>query len=242
MHKFLCEVLLGSKPANIGELAYIKGLEENTIYALIRGSDAPHPFLDKLASCVWTAVQALKAAAAATPDELHDKFKLDSKFTLEFSGLETFYDGLSGLVGLPEVPISNSMHREHCESADSLVEFITSNYKISTTPRIEWYFVVDPFGPNGIDTYPAEDPATLSPERHRRPVPPAQFKAERDGINAKLEAVDTGSLVDEEFHGARLCIHSRDLNWGLHHALTLHASLSSPKCEFLRGQTQDHVL
>ena len=36
------------------------------------------------------------------------------------------------------------MKMEHCQSADSNIYFVSSNYKTSTKPEIEWYFVVDP--------------------------------------------------------------------------------------------------
>lgn len=35
------------------------------------------------------------------------------------------------------------MHAEHCTKACSDVEFTSSNYAITTTPRREWAFVVD---------------------------------------------------------------------------------------------------
>jgi hypothetical protein len=48
------------------------------------------------------------------------------------------------LAGWPDLrDVLRVMTAEHCESFDSDQEFITSNYKVKTTPRREWRIVVN---------------------------------------------------------------------------------------------------
>lgn len=69
------------------------------------------------------------------------KTKHDSKFSglLAFGSFESFLHGLEGLVGKPDRELLVAMKREH----DSDQEFTSSNYKVKTTPRLEFQFVFD---------------------------------------------------------------------------------------------------
>ncbi len=45
--------------------------------------------------------------------------------------------------GTPSLKFEPAMEREHCNSKDSLKEFKTGNYNITTWPKREWLFVVN---------------------------------------------------------------------------------------------------
>lgn len=75
---------------------------------------------------------------------LTSKFLHDSRTSeLEACGSP---EGLQHLVGATREKMLEAMWREHCEQADSDLEWKTHDYAISTTPRKEWAFVVDPEG------------------------------------------------------------------------------------------------
>jgi hypothetical protein len=44
--------------------------------------------------------------------------------------------------GTPSLKFEPAMEREHCSSKDSLKEFKTGNYSITTFPKREWLFAV----------------------------------------------------------------------------------------------------
>jgi hypothetical protein len=44
---------------------------------------------------------------------------------------------------MPHLNFKNAMRQEHCERAGCNVEFTTGNYKITTTPRQEWQYIVE---------------------------------------------------------------------------------------------------
>ena len=64
-----------------------------------------------------------------------------SGFDLEYAGLKNFFGGLEAVVGAPNPNVLSGMRREHCNEVDSIEPFITPNYKMQTTTRIEWWFV-----------------------------------------------------------------------------------------------------
>jgi hypothetical protein len=56
------------------------------------------------------------------------------------------------------------MEQDHCDSADSDIDFSTSNYQLTTISRIEWRFVVSPeMGP------PERGSEAVWPTEHRTP-------------------------------------------------------------------------
>ena len=66
-------------------------------------------------------------------------------FKAKFGKLEQFYKGLDWHLGLPNPNVMRAMQDEHTKKADSLVVFSTHNYGLtSTTPAVEWEFVVNP--------------------------------------------------------------------------------------------------
>jgi hypothetical protein len=72
-----------------------------------------------------------------------------SKFGGELKGgpLDDFYKGVTGVCGEPDADIEEGMRREHTERPDSIVEFSTPNYGVTTTPSKEWALVLE--GGNG---------------------------------------------------------------------------------------------
>ena len=59
-----------------------------------------------------------------------------------------FYGGLESLIGECRKDLMQAMQDEHCTVKDgygaSDTEFQTSSYRVTTTPRAEWLFVVEP--------------------------------------------------------------------------------------------------
>ena len=58
--------------------------------------------------------------------------------------MSRFYAGLEGIVGSPYPKVEAGMSRDHCDESDANKPFRTTNYRVQTTSRTEWYFVVDP--------------------------------------------------------------------------------------------------
>ena len=73
----------------------------------------------------------------------HNKFA-ESTFELAFSDLSDFFGGLENLVGSPNPEIETGLKDEHLMKADSIRHFSTSNYNMTTSSLVEWWFVADP--------------------------------------------------------------------------------------------------
>ena len=94
---------------------------------------------------LWPKLLSLANLGAATAGELHQKFVDEAQgFDLEYAGLKSFFGGLEAVVGAPSPKVLEGMKADHCTSADSIFPFDTPNYKMTTTSRIEWWFVVHP--------------------------------------------------------------------------------------------------
>ena len=121
--------------------------------------------LDTLADALWPKIQLLAQRGAATATELHNKFMDEGMgFDLEYLGLKSFFAGLEAVVGAPSPQVLEGMRRDHCENEDSTIPFDTPNYKMVTTSKIEWWFVVDPergLKEMRLESWPAERPDTL---------------------------------------------------------------------------------
>ena len=89
----------------------------------------------------------VESAADASALEQNSKFSTDTDaIKASFAALEQFYDGPEKLIGSPNPKAKEGMRREHCERRNADMRHTTPNYKITTSPRIEYYFVVDPHG------------------------------------------------------------------------------------------------
>jgi hypothetical protein len=89
--------------------------------------------------------------------EQNSKFSMDSDaLKASFAKLEQFYDGPEHLIGTPNPKALEGIRREHCDRKNADTLHTTPNYNISTSPQIEYYFVVDPQGymVNGFPGYP----------------------------------------------------------------------------------------
>eukprot|EP00900_Chrysochromulina_parva_P005049 jgi/Chrpa1/14545/Chrysochromulina_OHIO_Genome00023339-RA len=101
--------------------------------------------LQALATELLPKLQELARSDSSTGAELHDKFvQQGDAFTLQFGSLNTFFGGLEAKIGPPNRNIGQAMERDHLHSEDSSDEFTTSNYMMTTTPQIEWWFVAAP--------------------------------------------------------------------------------------------------
>ena len=168
---------------------------------LLRDGDLLHHIGDE----IWRGAQALHSAAAATATELHSKFCQDAAaFTLSFSGLSTFFGGLEGLIGPPNPRLMEAMAREHLDETDSRREYTTSNYSVTTTSEIEWWFVNeahDGLAKLGLKAWPTEARSMGQP---RRPTPLAELEKERQRLNQKLDGTNTAPLGVPELVAARM--------------------------------------
>ena len=59
-------------------------------------------------------------------------------------GVRTFNERIEELLGPPHSRVLETMLQEHCEASDSSAPFTAPSYRITTTSKIEWWFVVDP--------------------------------------------------------------------------------------------------
>jgi hypothetical protein len=126
-----------------------------------------------------------------------------------------------------------AMEREHCDSTDSQFAFSTSNYGMTTTSEIEWWFVADP--ERGLrrlrltDGWPQEEKLkTRNPQHMRRPLPLRDLQGGRHNANAQLRVLASNGaheeLAEAEMIAARLytvralCMRMR-MCMGLHYAV-----------------------
>jgi len=71
-----------------------------------------------------------------------------SGFSMVGGSVGEFYSGLVGRLGQgPSLKFFEAMKMEHCQRRDSHEQFVTSNYKLSTTPALEWGYAVDGLKP-----------------------------------------------------------------------------------------------
>jgi WD40 repeat protein len=79
----------------------------------------------------------IEADMKADPSKFNDFYKMAC------GTITDFHKGLTGRVGMPHLNFKNAMRQEHCERAGCDVQFTTGNYKITTTPRQEWQYIVE---------------------------------------------------------------------------------------------------
>lgn len=202
---------LGANATGEQQLAYIRTIGRSdgrrgqshgrdALLQLLRDSKV----LEVLADELWEGATELASAAATTATELRNKFVQDDEaFTISYGGVDTFFGGLERLIGPPSPQLLETMTHEHTRSADSQVIFKTSNYGVSTTSEIEWYFVNDPedgLSTLGIKSWPAE---MVEQCQMRKPMRLSSFEAKRSQIDTALEAIDQFPMRKEELIGAR---------------------------------------
>ena len=114
--------------------------------------------------------------------------------------MSTFYGGLEAAIGAPDPMINSAMEREHTHGPDAADTFTTSNYLVSTTPRIEWQFVAEP---EQLAEWPVEQ-SVPPPPVPRSPLSKPQLLQALRRKNAELEAMRADQLLLEEVLAARL--------------------------------------
>ena len=166
------------------------------------------PMVEAMIDLVWQKVETLQSAGAATNSEIQSKFV--GAIELSYSGLDTFFGGLEGVIGAPSPKLLEAMAADHTigHGTESTDEFETSNYGIRTTSKVEWMLVVeDRASPDqlGLERWPEESPDMLpdrSKCRQRRPL--GELVGAAEPRNVKLEAADQPRLVNEEIIAANL--------------------------------------
>jgi hypothetical protein len=96
--------------------------------------------------------------------------------------------GLEGLIGAPSPQSEAAVEEEHTRGADAHNRFFTPNYRINTTPLIEWSFVARPERPPPDEAGGAwpDEKTTLAPKLRRKPM----SLHGRDGLVARLTALN----------------------------------------------------
>ena len=92
------------------------------------------------------------------------------------------------------------MEREHISSADSSDIFTTVNYVVTTSPSLEWLFVVEP---ERSISWPVEQ-ALLDTSKRRRPMPIREQHRRLAKANAALRDLSEPILIPPEGIAARL--------------------------------------
>ena len=190
-------LLGGARPFN--ELQAVRSLASSTEAALVDRLRAGG-IAEALAKIIHPELQRL-TEGASTGGELHGKFVQESKLSpMKYGDLSTFFAGLEGKIGAPEPQVRSAMECEHTSSADSDVEFTPTNYLVTTTPRKEWTFTVEP---EKCDVWPTEQRAIDSAQK-RKPMLLPELRRKLDEVNAQLELLKEVKLMLEEAFGARL--------------------------------------
>ena len=191
------------------ELAFFRAFSHegsrDLLLTLLTNADIATILADEL----WPRFVALAQPGAASAGELHAKFVEEgSGFDLEYAGLKNFFGGLEAVVGAPNPNVLSGMRREHCNEVDSIEPFITPNYKMQTTTRIEWWFVEDPkagLSELKLESWPVEAPEMIKGSaRGRVPLPVSAFDSAFGEVNAKLTELSMPTILVEEFLGCRM--------------------------------------
>lgn len=101
------------------------------------------------------------------------------------------------------------MERDHCTSADSNQRFTTSNYGITTTAAIEYWYVVDPEAGRQrlhLGEWPGEVRGFVAGHQREasNPRPLASFTSELQRVNGDLKAIHEPTLLEDELVAGRL--------------------------------------
>ena len=119
-------------------------LEESAALAHVRSIDSSEELLErlrlggaleKLCDAIWPKLEILKSGPA-TASELAESWQNDGAGDLLFGGLPDFFSGLETRIGSPDPKVYKEMMLEHCQRADSQVEFTTGNYNVVTTSEV----------------------------------------------------------------------------------------------------------
>ena len=162
----------------------------------------------EVATLLASHISELAREQPLTASQLNERFASDpAAFTLRYSTLDTFYGGLESKIGAPKPHVAAAMEHEHTGRADSDEHFQTSNYLITTSPRVEWEFVACP------EDFPTRDwpretrvhCAKEAPSYHpRSPLLREERERRLAAVNGRLEAMREPTLMPIEMSGGRM--------------------------------------
>lgn len=151
----------------------------------------------------------LQQPAVQTAAELNEKFQLEALYPFSFGNVQTFFGGITALVGPPLLiggSLLKSMGYEHCQGPDSTgpdsslsehekfeQDKFTSKNGVTTTSAVEWEFVYCPVeGKAYPDRFPVGD------ERRRKPRNEAMLTALLQAKNSQLTSAGQEPLIEAE--------------------------------------------
>jgi hypothetical protein len=76
-------------------------------------------------------------------DALAHPSKFNEVHRMACGDISDFHNGLTERIGMPHLNFKNAMRQEHCERTGCDVVFTTGNYQITTTPKLEWQYIVE---------------------------------------------------------------------------------------------------
>jgi hypothetical protein len=121
----------------------LKELKDGDLEPFVKG--AAGEFAAVLEGLLLSGLRQLQASGATTAiSHVNSKFSLDGAFVGQFATLNDFYRGPEALIGTPNPKVLQGMEIEHCRRKNANTEFTTPNYNVTTTPSLEWEFVVCP--------------------------------------------------------------------------------------------------
>ena len=115
-------------------LEFLQGLSGRESIAQHVRKDAQ--LVDAIIDALAAGVSRLKEYTTDSAAALQDKFLQEGAGLLSYGGLNKFFGGLEQLVGAPSPRVHEALVEEHTKRPDSLEEFTTSNYGITTTSKI----------------------------------------------------------------------------------------------------------
>jgi hypothetical protein len=183
------------------QLGGIKNMAEDEL------SVAVHRFIAEVPALVSAGLKKLKGQAASQfGSEVQEhinssKFALDGAFVGQFATLDDFYKGPEELIGTPNPKIMQGMQAEHCLRGNSQREFTTGNYNVTTTPAIEWEFVMEP--KEGVPYPHTPKDKTLWPSKENWKGDSGRETKNLDVYTAEKQ-VKLAGLMKEEVIGLRL--------------------------------------
>ena len=193
----IAQVLLGAKcDDELQGMRKLADLPPDELAERLRANG----LVDQLAGALRPKLRELKDGP--TVAELHGKFLQEGGLQeYKYADLSAFFGGLEAQIGPPEAHVLSAMEREHTAAADSLIEFTTPDYGVTTTPRLEWWFVVE----SERDLpWPTEVRWVGSDDQRRRPMSLKKLDTELAKMSAELRKLGEPTLIREEGIGARM--------------------------------------
>ena len=198
------EAALGGRSEGSTFDALVALESEEELYGLL---DTPR-LTSCLAGMLWGELLTLREASAPSAEELASKFA--GSIELSYSGLDTFFGGLEGVVGPPNPKVSDGLLRDHTKggSTESADWFTTGNYGVRTSSQIEWHYVVNAEATPaqfGLPLWPAEsDSMCCDRSRCRKREALDSVMARAAPRNEQLKAFNQPKVVLDEVISARL--------------------------------------